>query len=186
MAELLALDNAGTFLALERYFDDTGLNQNKLYLVSAQNATDVSNLPSLKGRDIVVAEKQLLVDFNDIGTNLDDFEGLALGPVLPDGRQSLIVVSDNDFDPATPATQLFAFALDIAPASETKEQIFGTLEADALELTGSNNLVFAGEGNDIIDASLADGNNRIYAGNGDDTVILGTSDAPLEPLRDWP
>ena len=54
-AELLVLDNAGTFLALERYFYDTGLNQNKLYLVSAQKATDVSNLPSLKDRDIVIA-----------------------------------------------------------------------------------------------------------------------------------
>ena len=62
----------------------------------------------------------MLVDFNDLGTNLDDFEGLALSPILPDGRQLLIVVSDNEFEPETPATQFFAFALDIAPTSETK------------------------------------------------------------------
>ncbi len=63
-----------------------------------------------------------------------------------------------------------------SPQVETPEPIFGTLEADTLEIEGSNNLVFAGEGNDLIDASLAEGNSRIYGGSGDDTFILGTSD----------
>lgn len=54
--------------------------------------------------------------------------------------------------------------------------VFGSLDADILEVEGSNNIVFAGEGDDSIDASLAEGNNRIYGDGGDDTFILGTSD----------
>ena len=54
--------------------------------------------------------------------------------------------------------------------------IFGTVDADTLKIEGSNNLVFAGEGNDLVDASLAVGNNRIYGDGGDDTFILGADD----------
>ncbi|MBE9048754.1 alkaline phosphatase, partial [Pleurocapsales cyanobacterium LEGE 10410] len=56
------------------------------------------------------------------------------------------------------------------------EPAFGTTEADTIELAGSKMEVFAGEGNDLVDASLADGNNRIYLDVGDDTAILGTGD----------
>lgn len=56
------------------------------------------------------------------------------------------------------------------------EPLFGTDEADVLEITGSGQLVFAGEGDDTIDAADADGGNRIYADGGDDTVILGAGD----------
>ena len=56
------------------------------------------------------------------------------------------------------------------------EPLFGTNEADVLEITGSKLLVFAGEGNDLIDAASADGENRIYSDGGDDTIILGAED----------
>lgn len=55
------------------------------------------------------------------------------------------------------------------------EPQFGTLEADEIELTGSNGLVFAGEGDDLIDATQGN-NNRIYAGSGNDIIIVGESD----------
>ena len=51
------------------------------------------------------------------------------------------------------------------------------LAADRLEVEGSENLVFAGQGNDLIDASISSqGGNRIYAGSGDDDLLLGTGD----------
>ncbi len=56
---------------------------------------------------------------------------------------------------------------------------FGTIDGDILEITSSNELVFAGSGNDLIDATFSNGNNRIYAGNGNDTVILGTGDRTI-------
>ncbi|MEM7715223.1 MAG: serine hydrolase, partial [Cyanobacteria bacterium P01_A01_bin.68] len=58
-----------------------------------------------------------------------------------------------------------------------KEPVFGSLEKDIIEVTGNNKLIFGGDSDDLIDASIAsEGNNRIYAGSGDDTLILGSSD----------
>ncbi|BAY81652.1 hypothetical protein NIES267_11290 [Calothrix parasitica NIES-267] len=57
------------------------------------------------------------------------------------------------------------------------EPIFGSLEADIIEVSGSGGLIFGGDSDDLIDASISStGSNRIYAGSGDDTAILGISD----------
>ena len=40
-----------------------------------------------------------------------------------------------------------------------------------------NKLVFAGDGDDLIDTSNSDGGNRIYGGSGNDIIILGEKDA---------
>ena len=53
---------------------------------------------------------------------------------------------------------------------------FGTANDDVLEVSGSDSLMFAGDGNDLIDASLSSGNNRIYGGSGNNTLILGKQD----------
>ncbi|MGD1917581.1 MAG: M10 family metallopeptidase C-terminal domain-containing protein [Pleurocapsa sp.] len=37
-------------------------------------------------------------------------------------------------------------------------------------------MLFAGDKDDLLDASTGEGGNRIYAGNGDDTLILGEGD----------
>ena len=54
------------------------------------------------------------------------------------------------------------------------EPQFGTLEADTIDITGSNGLIIAGDGDDLIDAT-AGTNNRIYAGSGNDIIIIGQS-----------
>ena len=56
------------------------------------------------------------------------------------------------------------------------ESVFGTFGADEIEVTGSNQLIFAGDGDDLIDTASSDGGNRIYAGDGNDIIILGESD----------
>ena len=57
------------------------------------------------------------------------------------------------------------------------ESVFGTLEGDTIEIEGSDRLIFTGDSDDTIDASVgSEGNNRIYAGSGDDTLILGKGD----------
>ncbi|HEY9769554.1 MAG TPA: alkaline phosphatase [Coleofasciculaceae cyanobacterium] len=57
------------------------------------------------------------------------------------------------------------------------EPLFGTTDIDIIELEGSDRLVFAGEGNDLVDAAIAgEGSNRIYLDDGDDLAILGTGD----------
>ncbi|GEM_PF-4754777 len=57
------------------------------------------------------------------------------------------------------------------------EPVFGSIDGEIIEVEGSNQIIFAGDSNDLIDASISStGNNRIYAGSGDDTLVLGAKD----------
>lgn len=56
------------------------------------------------------------------------------------------------------------------------EPVFGTSVGDTLVVDKSNQLIFAGAGDDLIDATASTGNNRIYGGNGNNTFILGKND----------
>lgn len=121
LVELLALDNSGTLLALERSFSVGVGNSVKLYEIRTQGATNVIGIDALpfspedptERVDIdAVVEKRLLLDLGDLGITLDNLEGMALGPTLADGRQSLVIVSDNNFS-GTQFTQFLGFALDL-------------------------------------------------------------------------
>ena len=59
------------------------------------------------------------------------------------------------------------------------EPLFGTLDSDEIEITGRERLVFAGDGDDLINASTGMGGNRIYGGSGNDIIILGEGDDSL-------
>jgi 3-phytase len=56
------------------------------------------------------AHKKLLLNLNTLGIPLDNVEGLTFGPRLRDGRQSLVLVSDNNFA-ASQFTQFLLFAV---------------------------------------------------------------------------
>ncbi len=97
VVELLPLSDR-FLIAMERSFSvgapDTG-NTIKLYLVA------------------LVAGKALkwpLLDLDTLGIPLDNVEGMTFGPRLRDGRQSLVLVSDNNFL-ATQFTQFLLFAM---------------------------------------------------------------------------
>ncbi|MCS6958441.1 MAG: esterase-like activity of phytase family protein [Pseudanabaenaceae cyanobacterium SKYGB_i_bin29] len=129
LVDLLPIDDRGTLLALERSFTagtpGTG-NSIKLYEITLDNATDISRIDSLNAltpqqlRDIRPVEKRLLLNFDSLRlpTGLDNIEGMVFGPLLPNGQQSLIIVSDNNFNkfnpnPTPTFTQIMAFAIDI-------------------------------------------------------------------------
>jgi len=119
LVDLLAIDNNGTLLSLERSFSEGVGNTVKLFEVRTQGVLDVSGEDSLFSQeagapfeiDSPVAKREL-VDFADLGVTPDNLEGLSFGPQLPDGRQSLIVVSDNNFSEAQ-TTQFIGLALDL-------------------------------------------------------------------------
>jgi len=100
VVELLPLNNR-FLLAMERSFSvgapDTG-NTIRIYKVS---------LPGKGG----TASKQLVLDLDELGIPLDNVEGMTFGPRLPDGRRSVVLVSDDNFA-ATQFTQFMVFALD--------------------------------------------------------------------------
>jgi len=112
--DILALDDE-RFLALEREFVfGVGMHL-RLYLASLHDATEVSRLDGLDRQPIRTVSKRLLLDFGDLPVQLENFEGIALGPRLPDGRRSLLVVSDDNFDPPLERTRFLAFAWDDRP-----------------------------------------------------------------------
>ena len=92
-----------------------------LYETSIGNATDVSGIEALEplaGPPPVftpMAKKRLADLEADLGIVPDNLEGMTFGPTLPDGRRVLILVSDNNFNPAQ-VTQLIALAVELQPA----------------------------------------------------------------------
>jgi hypothetical protein len=107
--------NPELLISMERSFSvgapGTG-NSIKLYDVALPGATDVNGADSIADRRRVrPVQKTLLLDLDTLGIPLDNVEGLTFGPRLPDGRQSLVLVSDNNFAP-TQFTQFLLFALD--------------------------------------------------------------------------
>ena len=114
LVELLPLGGQ-RLLAMERSFSvgapGTG-NTIKLYDVEIAGATDVNGATSLAElRRVRPVRKELVLDLRELGIPLDNVEGMVLGPDLPDGRRSLILVSDNNFA-ATQFTQFLLFAID--------------------------------------------------------------------------
>ena len=113
LVELLPF-NDQFMLSMERSFSvgapGTG-NTIKLYSVALPGAGDVNGLDSIAGRQARPVGKSLLFDLRELGIPLDNVEGMVIGPDLPDGRRSLLLVSDNNFA-AAQFTQFLLFALD--------------------------------------------------------------------------
>ena len=61
--------------------------------------------------DLRTVHKKLVLNLDDLGIPLDNVEGLTFGPRLRDGRQTVVLVSDNNFA-ASQFTQFLLFALD--------------------------------------------------------------------------
>ncbi|MGF1570741.1 MAG: esterase-like activity of phytase family protein [Nodosilinea sp.] len=99
LTELLLLDQGGHFLALERAYGLRGFEV-KLYQLATGGATDTSTVETLQGGlgRISPIRKRLVLDFAETGLDVDNLEGMALGPRLADGSQSLVLVSDNNFE----------------------------------------------------------------------------------------
>lgn len=100
------------FLVLERAFSAghgrRGIRA-RLYQVDARKATNTLKIKKLKkkiGKSVQPAKKKLVYDFNQIRKKLtdkviDNLEGIAFGPILANGHQSLILLSDNNFSSFT-------------------------------------------------------------------------------------
>lgn len=112
LTEILALDQGGHFLSLERSFSPVTGFSIRLFQIAMGGATDISGIVSLMGNlnAIQPVRKNLLLDLNDLGIRLDNLEGMTLGPRLPDGTQSLVLVSDDNFNPEQ-VTQFLLFRL---------------------------------------------------------------------------
>jgi len=111
LTEILAIDQGGHFLSLERSFGTNGFGA-RLYQLSMGSATDTIRIDNFKGSlpGVQPIRKKLLLDLGQLGISLDNLEGMTLGPQLPDGNRSLVLVSDDNFNPLQ-KTQLLLFRL---------------------------------------------------------------------------
>ena len=109
LVEMISLDGSGRFLSLERSSGLAGFGI-KLFQTVFAGSKDTSMLMSTQGLDKVVkpAQKEFLADLSTLDITLDNLEGMTIGPRLPDGSQSLIMVSDNDFN-TLQKTQILVF-----------------------------------------------------------------------------
>ncbi|CAG9295293.1 esterase-like activity of phytase family protein [Celerinatantimonas diazotrophica] len=111
VSEILAIDNQH-LLVLERagIEDDKGVYHDyiRIYQVDLTHAPTVPVTKMALSKDDQVVHKQLLLDLNSLPVRLDNIEGISFGPTLKDGSQSLVVISDNNFN-AAEVTQVLAF-----------------------------------------------------------------------------
>ena len=109
LVELIALTDT-RLLALERDYirekegDRRSVTRARILVVDLEDASDVAALSTLQDGDWRPAQKELLLDLDDIVPelspgfqSLDNFEAMGLGPALPDGGRSLLLVSDDNF-----------------------------------------------------------------------------------------
>jgi 3-phytase/alkaline phosphatase D len=151
LVDLLAIDNRGTLLALERSFAVGQGNTIKIYEVTVQGATDIGTVNSLSGltsdqlATIQPVQKRLLLNLDTLNlpnsdgnhpTGTDNIEGLSFGPQLANGQQSIVLVSDNNFG-ATQFTQILTLGAEILPtaipAVETRPDLFDDPNLDTFQ-----------------------------------------------------
>jgi 3-phytase/alkaline phosphatase D len=120
LVEIVALSD-GELLTMERSFVPNVGNNVRIYRVGLAGAADVSRMDNLAPNTPVV-QKTLLADLAELpdpgfpeplqaqpARILDNFEGMTLGPLLPDGRQILFLISDdNSRDTQTPRILVLA------------------------------------------------------------------------------
>lgn len=111
ISDILGWDR-NRLLVIERSFS-TGFPNNtiKLYIADLAGASDVSSLPSLERKNMHPVRKHLLFNMEDLGRYIDNIEGVTLGPILPDGHQSLVFVADNNFS-STQKNQFLLFEIE--------------------------------------------------------------------------
>lgn len=112
VTEILAIDDE-RFLIVERAAVQNAEGQYRnvvrIYEIDTSSATDISSFDSLVNAGFQPVTKRLVLDLTTINLpKLDNIEGMAWGPKLANGHDSLVLVSDDNFN-ASQVTQLLAF-----------------------------------------------------------------------------
>jgi len=121
LVEILQIDPY-RFLTMERSFTSgiaNGGNDVRIFVADISKATDTSNFKSLKSNNYQPAKKTLVLDLADVkqqfaSKRIDNLEGMTLGPKLANGNQSLLMISDNNFNAhGQQISQILLFELEI-------------------------------------------------------------------------
>ncbi|MGZ8523896.1 MAG: esterase-like activity of phytase family protein, partial [Chitinophagaceae bacterium] len=87
------------FIVIERGYSAGRLPSDiRVYSADISDAGDISGIASLATQPVQKSvTKKLLLDMNTLDVFIDNIEGVTFGPVLPNGRRSLVLVADNNF-----------------------------------------------------------------------------------------
>lgn len=111
ISDILWLGN-NQLLVIERSFSVGRLACTiKVFLADLSKADNVQKYPSLKNAEVRKVPKKLLLNMDDLGFYIDNIEGVTFGPLLPNGKRSLIFVADNNFNPLE-KTQFLLFEVE--------------------------------------------------------------------------
>jgi hypothetical protein len=118
VTEILAVDD-NRFLIAERSAvqDAAGKYSNfiRIYEMDTSAATDVSGFMSLAVEQFEPISKRLVLDLTTLALpKLDNIEGMSWGPKLANGNESLVLVSDDNFN-GSQVTQFLAFEVLMRP-----------------------------------------------------------------------
>jgi Ca2+-binding RTX toxin-like protein len=98
------------------------------------------------------------------------------GDINRDGFDDLIVgafaADPNGINNAGQSYVVFGFETE----GPTQPPIFGTPEDDELNISDGSVIVFAGDGEDLVDASQSSGNNQLFGGAGNDELFASSND----------
>ena len=119
--EILRLGN-NQFLVIERDGEvGEAAKFKKIMKIDISRATEIQSIASLPAEQpperVIAIQKEVYIDLLDPRFGLagakmpEKIESLAFGPKLEDGRQLLLIVSDNDFNKHWP-TKIFCFAVE--------------------------------------------------------------------------
>ncbi|MCI4666244.1 MAG: esterase-like activity of phytase family protein [Neomegalonema sp.] len=111
LVEMLALPSGG-FLAMERSFSVGQGNVVKLFVTDFKGATDVLGQKTL-GKGVKTMRKRTVLTLMAGGMlkGVDNLEAMTFGPKV-DGKQTLILMSDNNFNPNGQFTQILVFTIE--------------------------------------------------------------------------
>lgn len=90
--------NDTTIWVLERAYSAGTGNFAKVFVAHLENATNVLHKESLKGDDYQPAQKELLLDFGNLGEHKpDNIEGITFGSNFKNGNPAILFISDDNF-----------------------------------------------------------------------------------------
>ena len=105
LTAILEYEKNRFFIVERTYQSGYGKNGNVVRIFDAtidEKTTNILDIASLKETNYAPLKKRLLLNFEDVSDELtdgiiDNIEGISFGPVLENGHQSLLLVSDDNF-----------------------------------------------------------------------------------------
>ncbi len=100
-------------LGMERRYAAGVGTRIRLFEIDLSGAQDIAEIDALSAVDaakIKSVHKTPRFDSTHLGIKTDNIEGMTFGPRLPSGKESIILVSDNNFNPLQ-FTQFLGFAI---------------------------------------------------------------------------